>query len=178
MNTVNLGRIMALVCTLALMSASWHSLANMSVTPENKNESRFLRTYDPMPLWTSFRVGCSSPVSTTFEFGALSGSRFPAAPSNVHYMRRIQPEICGNYQYRAVLTALHQNVISALGSAGCQVTSDELSTVQGVRIQYRCGPRTRGVITARLPQRQTGQSEGPFRLKLEMDEEWAVQRGA
>jgi hypothetical protein len=93
---------------------------------------------------------------------------------NVQYERTIEPWLCGAYRYSAILTALHQNVVSALGSAGCQVLSDELSIDHGVRIAYRCGKRTTGLITEVPTPRKSAAEDEPFSLKLRFYEEWAV----
>ena len=156
-------RLLYVVCVLAALSALNH--VYVSVPPDAQKQSKFLRTYDPMPLLHS-ALGADCGAASSFS--ASAGLMFLNLGHNVEYERTIEPELCRAYHYSAILTALHGNVVSALGSAGCRVLSDDLSLDHGIRIAYRCGGRSTGLVTA------APSAHEPFSLKLRFQEEWSV----
>jgi hypothetical protein len=158
------------IAYLALLAVARISSGTYFSADERK-QSKFLRTYDPVPFLSSFRVGCQALDTLVGASGAAGYTRFLGASANVRFTRTIQPDLCNTNHPSSILTGLQQNLVSALDSAGCEVSSDWLSLDQGIRIYYRCGTRTSGLVTVSSPKSRN--DERP-RLKLQIDEQWSV----
>ena len=154
----------------ALLAISWISSGALIPADERK-QSAFLRTYDPAPFLRSLPPGCP-PLGSIVGASAAAGYRSLSVTMNVRFTRTIQPDLCDGAQSSSILTGLKQNLVSALGSSGCEVSSDWLSLDQGIRIYYRCGARTSGLVTASPP--KPGGNEGRSMLTLQIDERWSV----
>lgn len=152
-----------------LLAVSLISFGALIPADEGK-QSRFLRTYDPIPFLSSFRLGCQT--SSLVEASAGAGYRFLNVTTNVKFTRTIEPDLCDKDHSSSILTGLQQNLISSLSSAGCQVSSDWLSLDQGIKIYYRCGTQTSGLVTASPPKQ--AHNDRRFMLTLQIDEQWSV----
>jgi hypothetical protein len=148
------------------------------VSPDDKKQSRFLGAFNPVPLLKSMQTDCTMPGQVVTRSSASAGSLSFVSTENVQFERGMELQLCGHYAYPAMLTAVHQQALATLGLSGCRAVSDELSAEQGVRIEYRCGARTAGLMTMSPPHAMAGGEEGQFSLKLEVKEEWAVRAKA
>jgi hypothetical protein len=158
------------IAYLALLAVARIS-SGTYISADDSKRSKFLSTYNPMPFLSSFRVGCQ-PLDTLVGASAAAGyTRFRSGSTNVRFTRTIQPDLCNIDRPSSILTGLQQNLVSALGPAGCEVSSDSLSLDQGIRIYYRCGTRTRGLVTASPPKSRT---DGRPMLKIQIDEQWSA----
>jgi hypothetical protein len=164
--------VIALACS-AMLVVSWIR-ANSWVAADPRNESRFFRSYDPVPFFQAFR--CSTGFGTGSGFSSSAGSRFFGAVTNVRFSRTVEPDLCVKDQTSSILTGLNQNVLAALGGSDCEVSSDRVSLEEGIRVYYRCGTRTTGLVLATPPKDRPGPGEryGGSQLTLRIDEQWAV----
>jgi hypothetical protein len=132
-------------------------------------QSDFLRIYDPVPLLNSFLDGCRWRASVASESAASPGYLFLGDARDVAYTRIAQTDLCDQSEYPLAVTALHRSALSALRYFDCQVSSDDSTAGQRVRITYRCGTRTTGVVSA-----SPGPGDGSPFVTLRLDEEWSV----
>jgi hypothetical protein len=172
MNIRYLAAAEVVLCS-ALLGVAWIP-SSAFIPPDSQKQSRFLRTYNPVPLLNSLRAACTSPGGTGTSSSSSAGFLFFTVARNVRFTRTVEAELCGHYQSLSMLTALNQSLLSALGASGCQISSDELSAGQGARIAYRCGARTAGLVTVTPPTRRPQESDGPAFLTLRFDEQWDV----
>ncbi len=166
----NLIGVAAVACAV-LLANNWISKRSI-VAAEVVNQSDFLRTYNPVPLLIHFRADCQVRTGVSTGSSSTPGYRFLNDIKNVHYTRIAHMELCDQKQFPAVLSALHQNVISALGFAGCRIDADQSSEDEGMQINYRCGTRTDGFVSSG-PKRGSG-GEWPSFVTLQLNEEWKV----
>jgi hypothetical protein len=165
------GACAVVIAYLALLAVA-RITAGTYISADDLKQSNFLRTYDPIPFLSSFRVGCQ-PLNTLVSASAAAGyTRLRGKGTNVRFTRTIQPDLCDTSHSASILTGLQQNLVSALGSAGCEVLWDSLSLDQGIRIYYRCGTRTSGLVTTSPPRSRA--DDGQPMLKLQIDEQWSV----
>jgi len=163
-------RWLLLAGAATMIGASW-TLSSNSVPADKAKESRFLSAWSPKLVFEPFQASCRAETLSSSE--AIAGSLDPLGPDqNVHFKRTVEPKLCsGN---GALLTLLNQSILSGLGSAGCQVRSDQLSGDHGIVIAYRCGGRTFGSVTVTPPMMPSGENGGRYSLTLRIDEQWAV----
>jgi hypothetical protein len=176
--------LIALLTALTLGAAvKWLELRSW-ISPEAQNESRFIRSYDPTPVVKSFRSACSpwggqvdmfTQVATERSDGAGYVPLFGSHQDVEHHLT-VKPQYCGNPDNNAaLLTALHEDVLAALRNAACWVSDDRLTLENGLRIAYRCGTRTSGIVAAGPPQVKNLGDHRHLVLSVNVDEHWAVQ---
>lgn len=157
----------AAVAFAAFMADKWISV-KAAVPADPARQSDFLRIYDPVPLLSSFLADCTWRTGVASELLASPGYLFLHDAENVAFTRIAQTKLCDQNQYPLAVAALHRSALSALRYFGCRVSSDEFSPDTGVRIDYRCGTRTAGLVT-------TGaNSNRPDVVTLRLEEEWLV----
>ncbi len=165
----NLLGVGAIACAV-LLADRWIS-ARASVSASVVLQSDFFRVYDPVPLLNSFRTGCSSRTGVGTALSSTPGYLLLNDVRNVRYTRRAHTDLCDQSQYPGAVDALHRSTVAALKYFGCRITSDEMVTEQGVRVAYRCGTRSVGIITTG-PRVVAG--DLPTFVTLQLDEEWEV----
>jgi len=163
----NLLAVGAVACAV-ILGDKWIS-AKAVIPADPAKQSDFLRTYNPVPLMNSFRAGCRPRTGVGTTSFAGPGYLLLNDARNVRYTRTAHTELCEPSQYPLIVTALHRSLLSSLEYFGCQVSSDDFTAGRGVRIAYRCGTRSEGVVT-------TGPPPGPNRafVMVQLDEEWSV----
>jgi len=165
----NLIGVGAMACAIFLAN-NWISARSVVIADVAK-QSDFLRTYNPVPLLNHFRADCQVRSGVSTGSSATPGYRFLNDFRNVHYTRIAHMELCDQKQFPTVLSALHRNLLSALGFAGCKVDADQSSPDGGVKITYRCGTRTSGFVSS--GPRRSG-DDWPSFVTLQLNEEWYV----
>ena len=160
----------ALGCS-AMLVVRWIG-ANGWIAPDPRHDSLFFRSYNPVPFFQAFR--CSTGFGTGSGFSSAAGRRSFGAVTNVRFSRTVVPDLCDKDQTSAILTGLNQNLLASLRSSECEVSSDKVSLEEGIRIYYRCGTRTAGLVLATPPKGGSGDRYGASRLTLRIDEQWAV----
>jgi hypothetical protein len=162
------GNLIGLAALLyaAFVSDKWIS-ARLSIPADVTRQSDFLRIYDPAPLLNSFLAGCRWRAGVESEVLASPGYRFLNTAEDVSYTRTDHSNLCDRNQYPLAVAALHRSTLSALRYFGCKVSSDKSGAGAGVRIVYRCGTRTTGLVT-------TGPADKSAFVTLRLDEEWSV----
>ena len=161
----------AAVACVALVSDKWIS-ARISIPADITRQSDFLRVYDPAPLLNSFLAGCRWRAGVESELLGSPGYLFLNTSENVWYTRTDHSNLCDQNQYPLAVAALHRSALSALRYFGCEVSSDEFEAGGRVRIVYRCGTRTTGLVTTGPG---PGPADGQAFVTLRLDEEWSVQ---
>lgn len=164
----NLLAVAAVACVV-LLANKWIS-ARSVIPADIAKQSDFLRTYNPIPLMNSFRRDCRPRTGVGTTTFAGPGYLFLNDVRNVRFTRTADTELCDQSQYPLILAALHRNLLSSLEYFGCRVSSDD-SAERGVRIVYRCGTRSAGVVTTG-PEARPG--DYPSFIMLQLDEEWLV----
>jgi hypothetical protein len=176
--------LIALLMALTLGAAAiWLESCSL-ISPTAQNESRFIRSYDPTPVVKSFRSACSPWGGQVDMFTQVATERSDSAGyvplfgsrRDVEHQLTVQPHYCGNPDKNAaLLTALHEDVIAALRNAACWVSDDRLTLDNGLRIAYRCGTRTSGIVAAGPPRVENLGDHRHLVLSVHVDEHWAVQ---
>jgi hypothetical protein len=163
----NLVSIAAVACAV-LLADKWISV-RASIPADASMQSDFLRIYDPVPLLNSFLEGCRWRASVASESAESPGYLFLNDARNVSYTRVAQTDLCDRSEYPLAVAALHRSALSALRYFDCQVSSDNSTAGRRVRITYRCGTRTTGIVT-------TAPAPGARSafLTLKLEEEWSV----
>jgi hypothetical protein len=174
-----------LILLLAALALGAATLIPTLASPTPQNQSRFIRSYDPMPVVKSFRAACSSHGNLVDQFTETLTTREDSAgsiprlgsPKDVEHHLTVEPHYCGNPDSNAaLLTALQQHAIAALRNAHCSVSGDSLTLESGLRIGYACGTRTTGIVTAGPPLAKNADDPSHLVLSVKVDERWAVRR--
>jgi len=116
------------------------------ISPDAHTKSRFMRNYNPMVLIATFEAPCSP--------GAVP--------------------VSGSQSNAQAVTALHENLVTALHQAGCRLTDDRLSNQDGLEIHYQCSGRTIGIITAAPPLKTAEDGDPHVKMIVKIDERWSV----
>lgn len=175
--------LIALLTALTLSAAAKWLESRSWISPTAQNASRFIRSYDPTPVVRSFRSACSPWGGLVDMFTQVATGRSDSAGyvplfgsrRDVEHHLTVKPQYCGNPDTNAaLLTALHEDVLAALRNAACWVSDDRLTLESGLRIAYRCGTRTSGIVAAGPPQVKNSGARRHLVLSVNVDEHWAV----
>jgi hypothetical protein len=139
---------------------SWIDSRNLVMADEAK-QSSFLRSDAALLFHKDCRAGVSTGLSAT---PGATGFLYIEPARDVRFTKIVETGSCGSSDSAELLATLELNVRSALDDTGCAVLSDQLADRE-LRIAYRCGARTNGVVAVRVP----GQM-----LNVRIDERWAI----
>jgi hypothetical protein len=76
----------------------------------------------------------------------------------------------------AMMTSVHEVLLSTLASSGCEAMADRLTSRDGAEVDYRCGARIQGVALVHAPKKPLGDSDRHVVLNMQIDERWRVGR--
>lgn len=155
------------------------SLPTFSVYPSEENESKFLKSYDPVPVVNSLGLACyadgrpaDKPTDVSSGTSNSAGSSLWFARHPVEHSKTIEPSYCADAAKNAILfTTLEGNILQSLRNAGCTAPDARMTEEKGIRIKYGCG-RTVGTITAVATKIGDGPLTEYRRLSVEIVEQW------
>jgi hypothetical protein len=165
---------------ISLFVLGWiQNLFQIPLTAET--ESKFFRSYDPLVAVNSLRLGCypdgkptGQPTSVGTGESHSAGNSFWWARRDAEHRRSVEPFYCANAAQNAALyLALRENALVALRNSMCIVSDDRMSDQNGLRIMYRCGEHSSGVVTIAPPKHDSSGDANHQVLSVQVDEHWS-----